>query len=90
MKTTTNFSELTTEQIKTGLIKYVNNKKKCDKLSLWFLLGMVQPVYVYGYVQSYSRGEILNKLIEYINNEPKNIYKLTSSNYMKNKILINL
>lgn len=73
------YMNYSTEEIIAAYIKYISNRKKCDKYSLSYQIGMIDPNHVVSFVDHFTREELLNKLISRIDN--KSIFRLINSDY---------
>ena len=76
----------THEQVCAAFTKYVTNQRNCDKSAVQYFIGMIAGhTYPHALFGSYTRAEVLAKLLQLISNE-SNVYKCIKSDYTAEKV----
>lgn len=87
---TNTLNDCTPQQVREAFTKYVSNRKKCDKGSAQYFIGMISGhTYPQALFTSYTRAEVLAKLLELISTDA-NLYKCIKSEYTREQILANI
>lgn len=87
MNTTSKLSNYSHEEIVAAFTKYVSNHRNCDKSAIQYFIGMIAGhTYPQALFGSYTRAEVLEKLLQLVN-EGNNVYKCIKSDYTEEKLL---
>lgn len=90
MQTITTFNDCTPQQVREAFTKYVSNRKKCDKCAVQYFIGMIAGhTYPQALFTSYTRAEVLAKLLQLISTDA-NLYKCIKSDYTREQIITHI